>query len=236
MNQTIVPNGGPKLRLVEAAEKLFAEKGFEAVSVRDITKEAGANVAAVNYHFGSRDGLVIAVISRYIMPVNQERLVRLEQAERNGCEVREIIAAFVKPIVEQVGKSELSEKLYCQLLGRIFSEQSVALPGELEYQTRNVVESFTKVLHKALPAFPADEVLWRLHFIVGGLIHLLTHSGFLYRVAGPLTGAPSMEANIERFLDFAVASLRDGFATEDGGEEGEEAKPKKKIPQAVFNF
>ncbi|RYD30218.1 MAG: TetR/AcrR family transcriptional regulator, partial [Verrucomicrobiaceae bacterium] len=201
--------------------------------VRDITKEAGANVAAVNYHFGSRDGLVIAVISRYLMPVNQERLARLERAERNGGEVREIIAAFVKPIVEQVGKSELSEKLYCQLLGRIFSEQSVALPGELEYQTRSVVERFTKALNKALKEFSPDEVLWRLHFIVGGLIHLLTHSGFLYRVAGSLTGTPSVDANIERFLDFAVAGLRDGLPSVEGGDEGE---PKKKTPQALFNF
>lgn len=235
MNQTIVPNSGPKLRLVEAAEKLFAEKGFEAVSVRDITKEAGANVAAVNYHFGSRDGLVVAVISRYLMPVNQERLVRLERAEKNGGETGEIIAAFVKPMVEQVGKSELSEKLYCQLLGRIFSEQAVALPGELEYQTRNVVEKFTKALAKNLPGFSPEELVWRLHFIVGGLIHLLTHSGFLYRVAGPLAGTPSVDTTIDRFLNFAVAGLRDGFPEE--GAEGEDGEKKvKKTPQALFNF
>ena len=231
MNQTIVPNSGPKLRLVESAEKLFAEKGFESVSVRDITKEAGANVAAVNYHFGSRDGLVVAVISRYLMPVNQERLARLDRAEKNGSQVAEILAAFVKPMVEQVGKSELSEKLYCQLLGRIFSEQAVALPGELEYQTRTVVERFTKALSKALPGFTPEELVWRLHFIVGGLIHLLTHSGFLYRVGGALVGTPSMDTTIERFLSFAVAGLRDG------AEEGAEGEPKKpKTPQALFNF
>lgn len=231
MNQTIVPSGGPKLRLIEAAEKLFAEKGFEAVSVRDITKEAGANVAAVNYHFGSRDGLVIAVISRYLMPVNQERLTRLEKAEKNGSQLREILAAYICPVVEQVAKSELSEKLYCQLLGRIFSEQSVALPGELEYQTRSVVERFTKVLNKVLKDFSVEELVWRLHFIVGALIHLLTHSNFLYRVAGPLAGSPSMETLIERFLDFAEASLHDGFPSEDG-----EGEPKKKTPQGLFNF
>lgn len=232
MNQTIVPTGGPKLRLVEAAEKLFAEKGFEAVSVRDITKEAGANVAAVNYHFGSRDGLVIAVISRYLMPVNQERLTRLEKAERNGSEVREVLSAFVKPMVEQVGKSELSEKLYCQLLGRIFAEQSVSLPGELEFQTRAVVERFTKALSKKLTAFSTEELVWRLHFVVGGLIHLLTHSGFLYRVASNIAGTPSMDVTIERFLDFAEAGLRDGYPAEEGAEGVE----KKKTPQGLFNF
>ena len=103
MNQTIVPTGGPKLRLVEAAEKLFAENGFEAVSVRDITKEAGANVAAVNYHFGSRDGLVVAVMSRYLTPVNQERLTRLEKAEKantkpNSCIFELILRTKNSPI------------------------------------------------------------------------------------------------------------------------------------------
>ena len=97
-----------------------------------------------------------------------------------------------------------------------------------------MVELFTKALHKALKEFSPDEVLWRLHFIVGGLIHLLTHSGFLYRVAGSLTGTPSMDSNIERFLDFAVAGLRDGLPSDEGGEEAGEQK--KKAPQAQFNF
>lgn len=230
MNQTIVPNSGPKLRLVEAAERLFAEKGFEAVSVRDITKEAGANVAAVNYHFGSREGLVVAVISRYLTPVNQERLARLDAAEKNGSDIEEIIAAYARPVIEQVGKSELSEKLYCQLVGRVFSEQGVSLPIEIEYQARTVVERFTRALSKVLPNFTPEELVWRLHFVVGGLIHLLTHSGFLYKVAGPLAGSPSMDLTITRFLKFSVAGLCEGLP-------GEGEQPgKEKTPQGLFNF
>ena len=231
MNQTIVPNSGPKLRLVEAAEKLFAEKGFEAVSVRDITKEAGANVAAVNYHFGSREGLVVAVISRYLIPVSQERLASLERAERNGGGVEEIIAAFVRPTGELVNKSELTEKLYGQLVGRIFTEPLVELPGELEQNARAVVERFTKALHKLLPDIPADELVWRLHFVVGGLIHLLTHSGFLYRVGGHLAGNPSMELTISRFLKFATAGVIHGSDTSVVA-----GKQPKAVPQSVFNF
>jgi AcrR family transcriptional regulator len=230
MNQTIVPNSGPKLRLVEAAEKLFAEKGFEAVSVRDITKEAGANVAAVNYHFGSRDGLVVAVMSRYLTPVNQERLTRLEKAEKNPkLDLEEILSAYIKPLVEQVGRSELSEKLYCKLLGRVFGEQGVSLPGEIEYQMKNVVERFVRTLSKVLPGFTTEELVWRLHFIGGGLIHFLTHNEFLYRVAGASCGTPTMDQTIARFLHFSTSGLRDGL------EEGDEqAKPK--TPQALFNF
>ena len=66
-----------KQRLIEAAEALFADEGFDRVSVRDITTKAAANVAAVNYHFGSREGLVAVVMARYINPVSEERLARL---------------------------------------------------------------------------------------------------------------------------------------------------------------
>ncbi len=231
MNQTIVPNSGPKLRLVEAAERLFAENGFEAVSVRDITKEAGANVAAVNYHFGSRDGLVVAVMSRYLTPVNQERLARLDKAEKNASNrplLQEILSAYVEPLVEHVGRSELSEKLYCKLVGRIFGEQAVALPGEIEYQTKNMIERFTRALSKALPELSAEELIWRLHFIAGGLIHLLTHTEFLYRVAGSACGTPTMEQTIARFIDFSVEGLRNGLNDNETTE--------KKIPQAQFDF
>jgi AcrR family transcriptional regulator len=228
MNQTLVPNSGPKLRLIEAAEKLFAEKGFEAVSVRDITKEAGANVAAVNYHFGSRDGLVVAVISRYLNPVNQERLARLERAEKGGS-VEDVLAAFVLPTVELVAKSELTEKLYTQLLGRIFAERTEILPGDLEKQTKIVVERFTKALSKLLPNVPAEELVWHLHFVVGGLIHVLTHSAFLYRVSGSLAGNPTMDQTISRFLKFAAAGVVYG-----SDPSAEEAKPK--VPQSLFDF
>lgn len=235
MNQTIVPNSGPKLRLVEAAEKLFAEKGFESVSVRDITKEAGANVAAVNYHFGSRDGLVVAVMSRYMTPVNQERLVRLEQVEKSGVTgaagVEAILSAFVKPLVEHVGRSELSEKLYCQLVGRIFGDQVVEMPNEVELQTKNLIDRFVKALAKAMPELTPEEIIWRLHFAAGGMIHLLTHTDFLYRIASAVCGTPPMDQTIDRFIRFGVAGICEGTSEE---LEGQTVKPK--TPQALFNF
>ena len=70
---------GAKQKLRIAAEQLFAEKGFEAVSVRDITQRSKSNVAAVNYHFGSRDGLVASVLERCVAPVNAERIARLDK-------------------------------------------------------------------------------------------------------------------------------------------------------------
>src|SRR5690606_14469470 len=105
-----------KQRLIDAAEALFADEGFDRVSVRDITTKAAANVAAVNYHFGSREGLVAVVMARYINPVNEERLARLEALERRAgnkaLAVEEILEAFIRPFATQVRRSELSEKLF----------------------------------------------------------------------------------------------------------------------------
>ena len=86
--------------LIEAASALFAEKGFVAVSVREITGLAKANVASVKYHFGSREGLMDAVVCRMAEPVNSERLRRLEELEDPT--VREILVAFFEPLLSQI--------------------------------------------------------------------------------------------------------------------------------------
>jgi len=217
MNRTFVPIEGPKLRLVEAAEKLFAERGFDVVSVRDITQAAGGNVAAVNYHFGSRDGLVEVVMTRYISPVNEERLMRLEAAERkwagNAVPVEEVVDAFVRPLITQVGKSELSEKLYARLVGRIFGTQCHGMPAEIEAQLVVSIGRFVKVLSKSLPTLAEEDLLWRLHFVIGAMIYMLTHGDALQRLSQGLAGTPSMETTLARFLNFAVAGLRDGVGS-----------------------
>lgn len=233
MRHTSVPKDGPKLRLVEAAEILFAENGFDLVSVRDITQAAGANVAAVNYHFGSRDGLVALVMTRNITPVNEERLLRLEAAEGKwagkSVPVEEIVEALVRPLMTQMKKSDLSEKLFFRLVGRIFSSHGHGMPPEIETQYSVVSARFTRMLGKSLPSLSEQDLVWRLHFVVGAMIHMLTHEETMQRVSQGAGGEPNMEAMLSRFLRFAVAGLRDGV-------ELKAKKEEKKSPQAMFDF
>jgi AcrR family transcriptional regulator len=94
-----------KDRIIEAAEQLFAESGIAATSLRHITSRAGVNLAAVNYHFGSKDALVEAVYRRHLEPLNSARLNNLEQLEAAAkgrpLGVETIVRAFVEPLVEQ---------------------------------------------------------------------------------------------------------------------------------------
>jgi AcrR family transcriptional regulator len=231
MDRTSVPESGAKLRLVEAAEELFAERGFEAVSVRDITKRAGMNIASINYHFGSRDGLVAGVMIRYITPINDERLARIEALERRwsgkSVPLEEILDAFVRPLATQVRKSELSERLFLKLVGRMFGEQAAAMPPGVEEQFKQVVARFVKALSKALPELAVDEILWRMHFVVGAMVHSMAQDEVLQRISQGASGNPTIEATLSRFTRFAVAGLRNGISEE------VTAKPS---PQATFNF
>ncbi|MGL4401498.1 MAG: TetR/AcrR family transcriptional regulator [Luteolibacter sp.] len=231
MRDITFPESGSKRKLLDAAEQLFAERGFEAVSVRDITQLAKTNVAAVNYHFGSRESLLTMVMTRYMTPVNEERLARLDTLERKWSgkpvPLEEIIDALVRPLVGQVRKSELSERLFYKLIGRTFAQQGDGLPSQIEEQLRSVVQRFTRAFAKALPTVSADDLSWRIHFMVGGMIHMLTHQDILHRLTGGASGTPSMDAVLSRFIRFSAAGMREGLEAE---------APTAKGPQVMFDF
>lgn len=223
----------PKRRLLDAAEELFAEKGFESVSVRDVTQHAKANVAAVNYHFGSREGLIALVVTRYITPVNEERIARLDALEKKWpgkvVPVEELIEAFVRPLVGVVRRSELSERLFCKLMGRIFSLQAEALPPAVEEQMQVLIDRFSKAFGKALPGLSQEELIWRIHFMVGVVIHMMLNQEMLHRLSKGASGNPTIEGTLGRLVRFVAAGLREGL-------EIEPQAGAKKGPQAMFDF
>src|ERR1700728_3725650 len=115
-----------KDRILDTAEHLFARDGFDATSLRAITAEAGVNLAAVNYHFQSKEALVQAVIGRRMGPVNAQRLALLDayeaEAGDDAVPVAKILDAFLRPVVEMVG-SHAHE--FVPMIGRLYTE-----PGE----------------------------------------------------------------------------------------------------------
>lgn len=231
MHVATFPESGSKRKLLDVAEQLFADKGFESVSVRDITQLAKANVASVNYHFGSREALLAMVMARYMVPVNEERLARLEIIEKRWAgkvpPLEEIIEAMVRPLVSQVKKSDLSERLFYKLMGRIFAQQSDGLPPFIEDQLTKVIDRFTRAFGRALPSLSAEDLAWRIHFVAGGMIHMLSNQDVVQRLSSGAAGTPSMEAILGRFIRFAAAGMREGI---------EVAEEAKKGPQATFDF
>ncbi|TAE77672.1 MAG: TetR family transcriptional regulator [Verrucomicrobia bacterium] len=224
---------GTKQKLVEAAEALFADEGFDRVSVRDITTRAGANVAAVNYHFGSREGLLALVMARQINPVNEERLARLDALERKiggkALPVEEVLDAFVRPFATQVRRSELSEKLFFKLMGRMFGQQGGELPPVVEALFVTVMGRFQRAFAKSLPGLAVEEIWWRMHLMAGAMIHTMAQADTLQRVSGGDSGTPGIEQTLSRFIRFAAAGMRQG-----ADEPREESRSQG--PQVEFSF
>jgi AcrR family transcriptional regulator len=230
---TVDSKTATKQRLIEASEALFADKGFDRVSVRDITTKAEANVAAVNYHFGSREGLVAVVMARYTNPVNEERLARLDVLERRAAgkalPLEMILDAFVRPFVTQVRRSELSEKLFMKLMGQMFGQQGCKLPLMVETLYLTMLNRFQKAISRSLSGLPVDEIWWRMHFMVGSMIHTMAHAETLHRFSGSDSGIPTVEQTLSRFIRFAAAGMHAGADSP-----SQDEKPRG--PQVEFPF
>lgn len=165
-----------KTRILDAAERLFAERGFAATSHRHITSEAGANLAAVNYHFGSKEELLNAVFVRRLGPVNRVRLERLRGLDDEAGatpSVEPIVRAFIEPAFEAMRELGEAGERFMQLVGRSHSETSERLRACFVDQFQDVHTAFLSAFARALPGVSDSELMARYHFMVGAMAHTL---------------------------------------------------------------
>jgi AcrR family transcriptional regulator len=190
-----------KAKILEAAETLFGINGFESVSLRDITTEAGVNLAAVNYHFQSKDALIDAVIARRIEPINSRR-IRLLDAAGPQATVEPILDAFLRPVFE------IQIQPLIPLMGRVMSNPDMFIDRLFNIHLAPVALRFSSALATALPGLPRDEVAWRLHFSVGVMTHTLLWGHLLPRMTNGLCSIDDREALLRRTVQFLAAGFR----------------------------
>ena len=198
-------------RVLRAAEALFAERGFDTVSLRDITGAAEVNVAAVNYHFGSKDKLVDAVVERHVTPINQERLRLLDEYEAETGEeavaVRSILEAFLAPVLRHIVSGEMSEHLFGKFMGRLIGERGYSLPQPVRPSFGVMARRFSGALRKAVPELSEEGALWRMHFSFGVMSNTLTHGDTLQQISGGRAGDPPIEFLFEQIIEFCAAGI-----------------------------
>ncbi|MBK1792048.1 TetR/AcrR family transcriptional regulator [Persicirhabdus sediminis] len=164
-----------KEKILKAAWKLFAERGFEDVSVRDVTKKANVNLAAVSYYFGGRDGLIQETLERCMNPLNDARLKMLEEAVRSHAKVEQIptetvLEAFLRPMVKPEDYG-LSVDLMLRLVARYLIEQDYKVPSTSQKKYTEVFQCFSQVLCAKYPSFSPTEMTDRLIFSAGSAIY-----------------------------------------------------------------
>ncbi len=198
-------------RILDAAEQLFAEQGFRNVSLRQITQIAQVNLAAVNYHFGSREALVDEVLARVIRPINEKRLLLLTAAETDAgsaLSIEVVLECFHRPVMDQLGTSSHQSSVYLKLAGRCLAEPEDNFSPNLIALFQEVIARFTSAAGKALPHLDREDIFWRLHFSVGTMIFALAHEDQVAKFSGGSISATSPEDTLQRLIDFTASGMK----------------------------
>jgi AcrR family transcriptional regulator len=201
-----------KDRILDTAEALFLEHGFEATSLRTITAAADVNLAAVNYHFGSKEELFQAVLTRRLDPMNQARVDMLSRFEAKAapeplaCE--RILIALLYPALEIARDRRRGGKDFLRLLGRAYADPAPFIRRFLSEQYAVMIARFKAAFGRALPHLPRKELSWRLHFIMGALSYTLAGTDALKLIAelNPQQ-ATNDEILLRRLAPFLLAGL-----------------------------
>jgi AcrR family transcriptional regulator len=185
-------------KILDAAQILFTEKGFAATSLRAIANLASVNLAAANYHFGSKEGLLAATIHRGVEPINESRLRNLSQleAEGNYC-VPAIIAALFDPLLGEDLDPDLP-----RLIARVHGEPASISHPLIKKEFGLIGTRFLAALTIALPEVEVKELQWRLHLVIGAMIHVLN-----FPFPPPMESGGSRHEGIAKLKAFAIAGL-----------------------------
>jgi AcrR family transcriptional regulator len=206
-------------RLLDAAERIFAERGFEGASMRAVTQAAGASVSAANYHFGSKEALLRATLMRCVGPLNERRLARLDalEAEAGGrpLELETILEAFLRPVFEEHASSVDATARFRQVAARIYSDPPDVVAAMKRELFGPILVRFVGALVAALPDKPREEIELGFQLTVGVMVHVI--SGHL--VTAPnweddgcecWTSRLSNESVLQQMIAYVAAGLRAG--------------------------
>ena len=184
--RSVKPPHETRTRILDAAEELFMQHGFEGTSMRQLTAKAGANLAAVNYHFGSKHALIEAVFRRRLDPMNAARVAALEQLEADGraADPERIIRAFVGESLRMIEDAKGGGRNFIRLLGRSYSEPSKPIRALISQLYAGTMERYKGALERALPHMPREELVWRMHFMFGTLSYTLAATDAVQLIAG----------------------------------------------------
>ncbi len=170
----LTPEKDTKSALLDCAERLFLAKGFEAVSVREITDAAGANVAAVNYHFSSKTELYRACLKRRLGQVAQRRIALIERISSQGSHatLNKIISVYVRDSFEEILRSPDGSRLL-QTIYQEMSPAGVASDLVTSELIAPIHQALLRAIRQASPELPDKHISRCISSLSGQILHFL---------------------------------------------------------------
>ena len=204
-----------RARILDAAERLFMAHGYDGTSMRQITGEAGVNLAAVNYHFGSKEALIQEVFRRRLNWLNEERMRALDELEATAdgqpLKPSQIVDAFFGTMIRMAEDEERGGVIFLRLLGRTLTEPSDFIRAFLAHEYKTVVERYKEALFRSLPDVPKAEMVWRFHFMLGATSYAIAGTDALRLVTDWGIEAEDSEDRLDRLLPRLISFLIGGL-------------------------
>ncbi len=201
-----------KDRILDSAERLFAEHGYDAASLRAITTKARVNLAAVNYHFNSKEALLKALFSRRLAMLNRKRLELLDAYESEAGEKPvppdKLIRALLEPMLSMGDEGSAGGRAFGMLLGRMYSWPSGPLTHVLIDEVRTILGRFKAAFRRTLPDLSEKELYWRMFFTIGAAAHVLAGPHLLKAFSNNACDASNTDTAVEELTAYVVAGLQ----------------------------
>lgn len=201
-----------KTRILDAAERLFMENGYAATSIRMITGAAGVPVALVNYHYGSKQGLMEAVYQRALGSRGGSRVSYLDKLEADAAgepiPVEVLVDAFLSSALRLTRKDSISGEVFKQLIARAFYEPGPGTEAFFPVEYREAVDRYRQAFMRTLPHLTQDDVVWRMYFFVGIVAYAMAGKDVMRMTETyALADAGNPEGIMARLKPFVVAGF-----------------------------
>lgn len=204
------PGAQTREKILDAANKLFSERGVEGVSLRELTVKAGVNIAAVHYHFGSKDGILPELFARSSKPIVKWRLDLLEKVRRHPDGrpyLEDVLEAFLRPALQSGRRQNAA---FVHLRARLALERDEAKRQVLSRTFDASSRKFLAAIAEALPGLPQSELYWRFHFLMGSMFYTMADSGRIQSLSGGSCDPGDTETALRRLVATYARVFLDG--------------------------
>lgn len=196
-------------RLMDASEQLFAEHGWNAVSIRTIVAAAGVNLAALHYHFGSKEQLLSEIFTARAKPIAEERVRLLAEIDlENDPSLERILEAFLRPALTIGSDVRFGGRAFVKLRARLATEPEAVSRKILANAFDESSGEFLQALARALPDIPRGELEWRFHFMLGAMFYTMADAGRIQSLTNGRCDPGRVEDALAHIIPFLAAGFR----------------------------
>jgi AcrR family transcriptional regulator len=202
---------GTRERILRVAEQLFAEHGFNGVSVRTLTAAANVNLAGISYYFGSKEGLLAAIYESHCRPMAEERLRRLTacvEGPGRAPLLEQIIAAFIGPALDSTIDAVGGGAVFTRLRAMLAHESNALAKALVAKHFDATSRRFVAALAECLPGLGREEVLWRFHFLLGTLYYTMITPDRIVHLSQGLCDPSDVATVMAQMVRFVAAGFR----------------------------